>query len=337
MEYTESLRTSAKRQDWSYPKNQIELETLFRTEQQCRDFILELRGGFVCRDCGHKEYWQRAKSTKYACKKCRVETSVLVGTIFEDSRVPLTTWFRAIWLMVADKHGVSATSLERQLGIGSHKTSWTLLHKIRRAMVTPDREKLKGEVEVDEFWLGAPVKGAVGRTKAPGKIIALIAVEVVDGKKGKMCGRVRMEVTDDTTADTMHDFITRNIERGSHLHTDANPSYNRMSIYGYKHTSKKGNLLPQAHRAISQFRRFNGGTLQYSAHKEHLNEYFDEFAFRFNRKSWDRGKLFLRVLENAIKMPPTQYKAIVKHCSTRAKQKPVKERKTIPNIFDIPF
>ena len=302
-----------------YPRNQIEFEKEFATAKQCQNFLFRLRkmvGDFVCRECGHAEFWECQRgNAKYKCKECRTETSLLVGTIFEDSRVSLSIWFRAIWLFVNDKGGVSATSLERQLGIGSHKTSWTLLHKIRRACVNPDRKKLKGEVEVDEFSLGTPTKLGRGNHSTQ-KIVCMVAAE--------KNGRVRMEVTHNKAARTAMEFIERNVEKGSHIFTDNNPtSYIFVRSHGYQLTqsSTKTHPLPSADMAISQFRRFLNLTLQGAPDKAHMNEYFDEFAFRYNRRSFDRGLIFLRVLEYAVKLPPTLYREIVKDCSTRRKKK----------------
>jgi Transposase zinc-ribbon domain len=134
-----------------YPRNLLELERDFATEDACREYLFELRwaGGYQCPRCGHGAYWRR-HSGHCECQSCRHLTSAMAGTIFQDTKLPLTIWFRAMWLMAGQKSGVSALALQRDIGIKSYKTAWTMLHKLRRAMVRPGRERLAGTVEVDE-------------------------------------------------------------------------------------------------------------------------------------------------------------------------------------------
>lgn len=147
-----------------YPRSLMELESRFSTEEACRDYLASLRwpNGFVCPRCANQGAWPK-KTTLLECMACGHQASVTAGTIFERTRTPLPIWFRAIWWVVTQKNGTSALGLQRVLGIGSYETAWTWLHKIRRAMVRPDRDRLNGRVEVDETYLGGLEEGVRGR------------------------------------------------------------------------------------------------------------------------------------------------------------------------------
>lgn len=134
-----------------YPATMQELSSWFHEEASCRRYLEQLRWpfGFACPTCGALDPW-RTKDGALLCRACRKVTSVTAGTIFHRSHLPLTTWFAAIWLVTADKNGVSALALQRELGLGSYETAWSMLHRLRRAMVVPGRERLSGLVEVDE-------------------------------------------------------------------------------------------------------------------------------------------------------------------------------------------
>ena len=291
-----------------FPKNQQELEKTFSTNERCRDYLLQLKfpNGYVCPKCEHKEYWTRDNG-KYKCKNCRYELSVMAGTIFQDTKIDLTIWFRAIWNFIVNKNGMSAVSLERSLGI-SYKSAWIMLHKIRKSMIRPSREKLNGTIEVDECFIGGVASGKRGRG-ADKKTLVAIGVEVNNG----ITGRIRMQVVENASSESLVGFIENNIEKQSHVITDGWKSYKTLSNFDYKHSSRIENgKLPCVHMTISLLKRWMLGTHQGAIVKEHLQEYLDEFTFRFNRrKSKSRGLLFQRVLENAIKIESTVYKNLI--------------------------
>ena len=135
-----------------YPKTFQEFDEWFATEEACQEFLKTLRwpDGFQCPHCQSAgEPWSTARSLLH-CRHCQGQTSVTAGTIFEGTRKPLRTWFLAMWFVTSQKHGVSAIGLQRVLGLKSYQTAWAWLHKLRRAMVRPGRERLSGVVEVDE-------------------------------------------------------------------------------------------------------------------------------------------------------------------------------------------
>ena len=166
-----------------------EFERRFATQQAWQAYLEQLRWaeGFRCPRCDGTKAW-RVRERWWQCADCAHQTSVTAGTIFQDTRTPLPTWFRAMWWVTNQKGGVSALGLQRALGLGSYKTAWTWLHKLRRAMVRPGRDRLTGRVEVDETHWGAAEAGAWGRRKL-NKVLIAVAVEQV-GRRG--LGRIRM-------------------------------------------------------------------------------------------------------------------------------------------------
>ena len=163
-----------------YPMNLLEFEEAFSTEEQCRDYIAKLRyenGTYTCPKCGSIKSW-RVGATVHECSNCGHQSTVIAGTIFQDTHKPLALWFRAIWYITSGKNGTSALGLQRVLGLGSYQTAWTWLHKLRRAMVRHGRDKLQGVVEVDEAYIGSPESGGKRGRGTENKILAAIAVEI---------------------------------------------------------------------------------------------------------------------------------------------------------------
>lgn len=251
----------------------------------------------------------------FECAGCGHQASVKTGTIFQDSRQPLTMWFRAIWWMTGQKTGVSAVGLQRMLGLGSYKTAWTWLQKLRRAMVRPGRERLAGRVEVDESYLGGLEEGVRGRQTYKKALVAVAAQE-----DGKRIGRIRMRRIPDASAPSLHGFVAEAVALGSTVRTDGWEGYSGLKQKGFRHEIRPirgkdaAKLLPRVHRVVSLLKRWLMGTHQGAVSPEHLDYYLDEFTFRFNRRtSQHRGKLFFRLLQNAVAIEPAPYQSLVKH------------------------
>ena len=301
-----------------YPRTLAELEARFATEEACREYLVALRWpvGFVCPKCAHAGGW-KVTSLRYECAGCGRQVSVTAGTIFHATRTPLTTWFRAIWWVVAQKNGASALGMQRVLGLGSYETAWTWLHKLRRAMVRPGRDRLRGSVEVDETYLGGLEHGVQGRETFK-KALVGIAVQ----EDGKGIGRIRMRRIPDVSADSLDAFVQEAVEPGSTVRTDGWHGYDRLDRLGYRHDRRTlrgsrqvaSDLLPRVHRVVSLFKRWLLGTHQGAVSPEHLAYYLDEYTFRFNRRtSQHRGKLFYRCLQQAMQVEPAPYKTLIKH------------------------
>jgi transposase-like protein len=250
------------------------------------------------------------------CTTCGKHISVIAGTIFERTRTPLSVWFRAIWWVVTQKNGASALGLQRVLGLGSYETAWTWLHKIRRAMVRPGRDRISGRVEIDETYLGGLEEGVHGRETFKKALVVIAAQE-----DGKAIGRIRMQRIADASADSLLPFVESAVEPGSMIHTDGWRGYAGLEAKGYGHEvtvlkrskASASDLLPRVHRVASLLKRWILGTHQGAVSPEHLDGYLDEFTFRFNRRtSRSRGKLFYRLLQNAMAVEPAPYKDVIK-------------------------
>lgn len=299
-----------------YPRNFLAFERRFSSEDACRKYLWKLRwpAEIHCPRCSGEVFWPMGNGRLF-CQACSYQLSATVGTIFQDTKLPLTTWFRAMWHMTSHKNGVSALGLQRDLGLGSYKTAWSLLHKLRRAMVRPMRERLNGVVEVDEtYWGSKETGGATGRLVYSKALIA-IAAEV----DGRGIGRIRMARIPDFARSTLHGFVQSTIEPGSTVCTDGLNSYRQLENYLHERrvqrTQPDGeHLLPRVHRVVSLFKRWLLGTHQGAISQEHLDDYLNEFTFRFNRrKSASRGKLFFRLAQQAVLIEPVPYANLIDH------------------------
>jgi transposase-like protein len=299
-----------------YPRNQAEFEAQFGAEQACRTYLERWRwpGGFHGPRCGETKAWPVGRL--WQCAACGRQTSVTAGTIFQDTRTPLTVWCRAMWAVTGPKTGTSALALQRLLGLGSSQTAWAWLHKLRRAMVRPGRERLAGRVEVDETFVGAREEGATGRG-AVKKVLSVVAVEY----KGREIGRIRLWRVPDGSADSLQPFIDDVVEPGSVVHTDGWVGDDRVRGHGYRHRitflsdhpEPASELLPRMHLVVSLLKRWRLGTHQGAVSAAHLDDYLDEFTFRFNRRqSRHRGLLFLRLVQQAVQIDPVPYRALVR-------------------------
>ena len=303
-----------------YPASLAEFEGHFGTEAGCRDYLVRLRWpeGFRCPRCDGRRHWV-TKRNLLVCSGCQHQVSVLAGTIFQGTHKPLMMWFRAMWYVTSQKSGTSALGLQHILGLGSYRTAWAWLHKLRRAIVRPGRDRLAGRVEVDEAYFGAREEGRSGRE--PGKKALVVIAAQEDGAK---IGRIRMRRVPDASGKSLLPFVKDAIEPGSVVHTDGWSGYGELSRSGYTHeaTAQRGlgspgaedDLLPRVHRVVSLVKRWLLGTHHGAIHPEHLDYYLDEFTFRFNRRaSRYRGKLFYRLVQQAAHVEPAPWDHLVKH------------------------
>jgi transposase-like protein len=300
-----------------YPITLLEFEDRFRTEQACRAYLVQLRWprGFQCRACGGGQSWQMRRRRAVVCRSCRTHVSVTAGTIFQDSHLPLRVWFRAMWWVTNQKSGMSALGLQRALGLGSYRTAWSCLQKLRRAMVRPGRDRLTGAVEADEAFLGGPRPGKRGRGAA-GKTLVVVVAQV----DGRRIGRIRLRRVPDASARSLERAIQEAVVPGSVVRTDGLPSYSHLAAAGYGHEVVRkeavvgDNLLPRVNRVVALFKRWLLGIHQGAVSCEHPDAYLDEFTFRFNRRlSRHRGKLFYRLVQQAVAIDPVPYRSLRTH------------------------
>jgi transposase-like protein len=239
------------------------------------------------------------------CRWRRVSRTA--GTIFQDTRTPLTVWFAAGWYMTADPGGVAALTMQKLLGPGSYQTAWTMLHRYRTAMVRPGREVLSGRVEVDETFLGGERPGCLG---ALGKTLVVVAVEL---REPGGYGRARMSVIPDAAAKTLHTFLISTVEPGATVVTDGWSAYPKACRDWFVHEphpvagsgQQANELLHAVHRVASLCKPWLLGTHQCAVLPEHVQPYLEEFCFRFNRcHSRARGLLF----DGSCSTPPARHR-----------------------------
>jgi len=303
----------------NYPQTYQQFLEWFSSEEACRQYLMRCRwpDEFVCPRCAKVSVpWITARGYLH-CPLCGGEVSITAGTIFERTRVPLRTWFSTMWFMTSQKDGASALGLKRVLGLGSYETAWTLLHKLRRVMVRPDRDRLRGRIEVDETYVGGSKTGSKRGRGTEKKGIVIIAVEVLSPKG---FGRVRIRRIPDVTGASLVSFICEVAEKGSEILTDGWGGYNQISNHGYTHNrvvlSDSGDpahvSMPGVHRLAALLKRWLLSTHQGAVSGKHLDCYLDEYTFRFNRRtSRSRGLLFYRLLEQAAAATPATYRHIV--------------------------
>jgi transposase-like protein len=289
-----------------YPDTYKQFYHMFDTEKKCAEYLVGIKypDGFTCSKCKHKKYWVTKRST-LKCQNCRSDFSLTVGTLLNKRHLSLTTWFEAIWFVTSQKVGVSSLGLGRALGIKRPMTSWKLLKDLRCGMSQDGKDKLQNIVEIDEVFFGGIKKGPRGRG-ALGKEMVLVAVE---DKEENGYGRIRMKIIPDARSETLLPVIKTLVEEKSSIRTDDHKSYLSLKDNNFTHLTTDRlvreagqDSTPLVHRIASLVKRWLLGTHQGGVHLENLQDYLDEFVFRFNRRtSKSRGKLFDRLIQNMMR------------------------------------
>jgi transposase-like protein len=277
-----------------FPRSLPEFFRRFPDEDSCLQFVVNSRwpSGFRCLSCGRTNAWPRAdRPGGRECADCGRITSVTAGTIMENTKLPLSTWLQAAYLLVTDKRGISAKQLQRDLGLRGYETAYTLLQRLRAATVNPERERLHGAVEVDETFLGGVRHGRRGRELfegMEGKFVVLGAIEV---RPNHRPARLRLRHVEDLRARTLLKFLEDCVEPGSVVTTDGNPSYKGGVRLGMTHRVQstalghpQESVLRYLHLAFSNLKTWYAGTFHGRVEARHLQGYLNEFCFRFNRR-----------------------------------------------------
>ncbi len=281
------------RRSGDYPRNLGEFYHRFPDDAACLRYLIDTRwpSGFRCPECDGRDSRLLATRPIWVCRACRHHTSATAGTVLHRTKLPLTTWFAAAYLVASLKPGISALQLQAQLGLTRYETAWVLLHKLRRAMVDPGRSRLSGTVEVDETWVGGAQAGLKGGRQRKNRKAVMVAVAVE--RRAKALGRLRLEVVPDDSADTLGAFVQRSVAPGSTVVSDAWSGYTDLAARDYTHLSlsqaamKRAGLEPDAvpgvHRVVSNLKTWLLGT-HHGVGADHLDHYLNEFVFRFNRR-----------------------------------------------------
>jgi hypothetical protein len=289
---------------WDYPRSWEEFLAFFPDEAACLAYLERLSwpDGFVCARCGRGGAPWRGSRRRLVCRSCGQGTTVTAGTLFQGTRTPLPVWFAAAWHVSTAEEGISARRLQRELRLGSYETAWSMLHKLRRAMVRSGRPRLEGVVEVGRTFLPAGADRTV------------IAIAVED--RGEEPGRVRMQPLASPADASLMRFVAWAVEPGTTVVPDRLRNPAALARLGCRPASARGIVVagiasrPFAHLGMVERRLADWlqRTHQGSTGRELLDWYLDEFTFRFNRRSARyRGLLFYRLLEESLVTPPQPY------------------------------
>ena len=310
-----------------YPRTWDELLDWFADDDACRRYLegIRWRDGFVCPSCGESDEAFQGSRGRWICRHCHHQCTVTAATVFDKTRTPLRSWLAAVWYVVNQKQGVNALGLQRVLGVGSYQTAWAMLHRLRRAMIRPGRERLGGVVEVDESFIGRSPpntsrdikkKQKLAERLAARRSIVMVAVEI---KAPKGFGRIRLQRVTDKSEKAVLPFVLESIEPGSVVRTDGSEAYRKLPKHGYRREKivmlgaddPAHVTMPGVHRVAALLKRWLLGTHQGAVQPKQLDYYLDEFTFRFNRRtSRSRGLLFYRMLQQALVTEPVTYAQI---------------------------
>lgn len=290
------------------PTNFLDWCAKHATEAACNKALAQhrWRHGFICPKCGHQRAYQLKYRHLRQCASCRHQVSPTAGTLFESSKVPLNKWFAAIYLVSADKGGISAQRLSKMIGV-QWRTAHGMLRKLRQAMGERDQAYyLNGLVELDDAYIGGRRPGKRGRG-AQGKTPVFFAVERRNNGMGYMAAQTARCVT----ANSVRHMATR-LSPHAVIRTDAFPALGALGD-SHCHESQKtppdqvDQWLPSVHIVIGNFKKFINGTFHGVSHK-YLQEYVNEFVFRFNRRAWE-DQLPMRLVQAAIDHLPVRLHA----------------------------
>ena len=302
-----------------FPANLREFQPQFATDEACQQYLAASRwpNGFRCPRCGHQRAYRMLKHRRWRCVECRDQVSLTAGTVLHNTKISLTVWFWAAYLMTTDKRGISALLLQHQLGLRRYETAWMLLHKLRRAMVNVAREPLHGEVELDDTWVGGPQLGLRGSRQLKGRKAAIVLVAVE--KRGRGSGRIRMAGISNFRQTTMSGFVQHHVTPGSTVYTDGLKGFEGVQAAGVTHVPRtqplqsalrKGapSVVPLADRGIGNLQQWLIGTY-HGVSKAQLQVYLDEFVFRHNRRRTSQAA-FQTLLGLGTGRAPTPYRRI---------------------------
>lgn len=300
-----------------FPRTIMEFQECFPDEAACLEYLAASRwpDGYRCPACGGERAWVLERRHLWECARCHHQASVTAGTVMHGTRTPLRLWFWAAYLVATHTPGISAKQLQRQLGLSRYETAWLMLQKLRRAMVAPEREPLRDEVEVDEGFVGGvDSRRRAGRDRV-GKRLVGVAVEV----RGAGSGRLRLATLPDASKRSLDPWVSANVESGAIVHTDGWGGYAGLTALGFDHRpisqrwrhEDRQVILPRAHRALANLKTWLQGTHRRPSGK-HLQVYLDEFVFRHNRRRTPMAA-FQTLLGLGATHPPTTYAEITAH------------------------
>src|SRR6266404_5560533 len=295
-------------------KNAFAFKTLaefleyFKDEQTCRDHFtaIRFRNGEYCPHCGHALINKFSDGKRFRCAKCKKDFTIVTGTVFGETKLPLRKWFIAIYLLSNTSKGISSVQLAKHVGV-TQKTGWFMDHRLRSAM-KQNKGQLFGTIEVDETYVGGLARNMhASKKKASGMGTGGKGKAIVMGMRSREAKEVRANVIAGTEANELHPAIQTNVAPGSIVYTDEHRGYNGLLGYFRTAVNHGGKIFVRgdAHtNGIESFwalfkRGYHGVYHQMS--RKHLQKYVDECAFRLNRKGQQMLEVFSDVMANIVK------------------------------------
>jgi transposase-like protein len=281
----------------NFPKSILELGQIFNSDEACLDYLAQMRWpkGFVCKYCNGEKGYPVPERKAIKCGSCGKWSYLTEGTVMEKSKTSLRKWFAGAYLITTVTPGMSALQFQRQIGIPSYECAFQILHKLRAALVVPDRSKLEGAIEMDETYIGGHRIGSPPGRGAEGKSLVIGAVEVrpASGKSGKThtaAGRCRLLKVENADGKTIKAFLAEYVEPGTLVRTDGWKGYNGIEAEGYVHKpwvlsdpTQASKVFPHIHRVFSNLKAWIIGTF-HGVSEKHMQAYLNEYTFRFNRR-----------------------------------------------------
>ena len=300
-----------------FPRTLQEFQATFPDEDACWEALRRSRWpqGFVCPRCRETASSWISTRRLEQCSRCRYQCSVTAGTVFHRTRVPLLTWFWAIFFLARHKKGISALQLQRDTGVGSYQTAWTMLHKLRSALSHRPAHRLAGLVEADETYVGGPERGRRGGREVLHKSIVAAAAE----QRAHSAGRLRLAVLERVRfEEDLGPFVGGVLDASRTIvRTDGYSGFLGLEAAGVRHDRQvqgpdrahSSKILPWAHTVFGNLKTWLRGTF-HGVSQKHLQRYLDEFVYRFDRR-WREGELFGFVLGRAVRGEPWPYHRLV--------------------------
>ena len=293
-----------------------EFERLYGTEEQCRAAVVAARwpDGFVCPACGGREHSLIATRDLFQCTACRRQTSPIAGTIFAATKLPLQTWFRAMYHLTQTKQGLSSIELGRRLGV-RQSTAWTIKHKLQQVMMERDATKrLSGRVELDDAYLGGERSGGKHGRGAPGKTAFVAAVETTpDGKPV----RLKLRRVTSFCGHAISGFAKRSLDPDCEVVSDGLACFGRVTDAGCAHqvittgSGAKAARTPAfkwVNTALGNIKAALTGTYR-AIRAKHVPRYLAEFEYRFNRR-YDLAAMLPRLARASVRTPAMPYRLL---------------------------
>lgn len=280
----------------------------YGTEEQCREALFTSRWpqGFRCPSCDNSTHCKLSRHNQLQCNKCHHKTSVIAGTLFHSTNLPLTKWFLAIYLMTQSKNGISQLALSRQVGV-SINTAALMYHKIAQAMLERDNSKpLSGDIEADDAYWGGVKRGKRGRG-SPNKTPFVAAVEKKDGKPQ----RIKLCVVDGFRSRAITKWVGTHVEKGSNVLTDGLACFKAIGKAGCSHRAivvgnsrdhKKTAPFNWVNIILGNLKNSLRGTF-HKLHPDHLSRHLATFSYRFNRR-FELDNMMERFVYVALRTPP---------------------------------